>query len=72
MKKLTDFKDQNLENLENFQGGGKGEFVHSYYKLFNLVSHDVFYDENGNGKLDEDNKNEVASFNLSVLSLDGD
>lgn len=62
MKKLSDFKNQSLENLESIQGGkNKGKFVHSDGMLFNLVTQDVFYDKNDNGKLDEE---ELSSWTI--------
>lgn len=65
MKKLSDFKDQSIGNLENIKGGSKnkGEFVHTYVALLNWSSRDVYYDNNGNGKLDDD---EVTSLSMVI------
>lgn len=65
MKKLNDFKNQSIENLENIQGGStrKGEFVHTHIVMFNLTSRDVYYDKNGNGMCDD---NETSSLSLVV------
>jgi hypothetical protein len=62
MKKLEDFSTE-IVDLRSFNG--TGEFVHTGGKFFSSYINDTFYDDNGNGELDDD---EAASFCLVVAN----
>lgn len=66
MENLKKFRKQNYKNLKEIKGGltgAGGGFVHTNYLVFGSTSvQDVFYDQNGNGKVDE---NERSSFSIA-------
>ena len=67
MKKLSDFKKESVSNLDIIKGGnqsGKGEFVHTSFRFFNLLVNDAFYDENNNGVVDGE---ESKSFSMAYI-----